>query len=272
MTMSLHAVLGTVIIATISATDPAVMLDVEGPPAVGLIQWGDRLRRQFQNSPEEEAQQQEEPKATNAENMFVDLANEPAAMVQHAKLNLHLDAGKKTLPSADTHIFAKAEMDHARSPHRNPAGHGQTQLAREVQITENGRLPSQHMTLAQRRKHDSNAINTLLEAAKGANSKPPALLQEGHAKRNQGSQVAEMPEDMVGQEENLALPEEDTAKVQDANADQGVAMLQHADQIVQTGELFEEEVPLSQFQQEEPCSAESCKPEARQWWELLGNY
>merc|ERR1719321_625405 len=121
------------------------------------------------------------------------------------------------------------------------------------------------MTLAQVRRKDSEATTPLLHTLK----EPAALLQE--SKSNPG--VAEMPEEMVGLEGELTLPEQDSGdKVQDTRADQGVAMLQHADQIYQTGELFEEDAPLSEFKESRGCSEESCRPEARQWWELLGNF
>lgn len=272
--MSSYAVLGMMVGAAASAwTESVLVPDLQGPPAAGLIQWGDRLRRQFENSPaeeeEDEQQQQDEPNQSNSENLHADA---PVAMVQYAKLKLHGNGDANKLPSAETHIFAKDEMDHARSPHRNPSGHAHTELAREVQIMQNGRLPSQHMTLAQRQKQDSNAINSLLEAARGKGSQSAVLLQEGHEKGNPPLQVAQMPEEMVGQDEDLVLPEDGTANLRGLHADQGVAMLQHADQIIQTGELIEEDVPLSQFREQEPCSEGSCRPEARQWWELLGNY
>merc|ERR1719359_899809 len=105
------------------------------------------------------------------------------------------------------------------------------------------------MTLAQIRNKDSDVVNSVRNVMKGASSESSALLQEGKAKSSKGSGVAEMPEEMVGLDGELTLPEQGSEKMQDTRADQGVAMLQHADQIIQTGELFEEEAPLSQFKE-----------------------
>lgn len=253
-------------------------------------------------------------------------ANDVLSSTKNAHRNQMSQGHTKLAPSGETHGHAKDQMGPAKSAHRNPLGQGHSKLDREVQIGQNGRIPSsQHMTLAQRWKHDSDTINSLLEAARGNGSRHAALVQDGNETSSQPSGWVEMPEEMVDQEEELTMPEagtnaehgvamlqsgdklrrlldateEDNAvieengqdaradqseKVQDARADQGTAMLQQADQIIQTDGLFEEDgsidqdnvalsnVPLSQFKETRPCLDGTCRPEARQWWELLGNY
>lgn len=189
-----------------TSTIPVYPSDADGVPAQGLIQMGDRLRRMFEGTEEEDSDSDDtEKELQKAKAVEKPHAEMPPAMLQYAKLSLHHEEGSNQ-PTAG-----------------NPVGHAHAELAREVQIGQNGRIPGQRMTITPHLKQDSTSANSLLE-------------------------VAEMPEEMVGQEEKLAsltLPEH-AAKVLDMRADQGVAMLQHADQIVQTGELFEEEMVSSE--------------------------
>eukprot|EP00746_Dinoflagellata_sp_MGD_P162524 gnl/MRDRNA2_/MRDRNA2_90121_c0_seq1.p1 gnl/MRDRNA2_/MRDRNA2_90121_c0~~gnl/MRDRNA2_/MRDRNA2_90121_c0_seq1.p1 ORF type:complete len:208 (+),score=64.86 gnl/MRDRNA2_/MRDRNA2_90121_c0_seq1:89-712(+) len=183
-----------------TATIPVYPSDTDGVPAQGLIQMGDRLRRLFEGTEEEDSDSEdaenEFQKAKAAEKRGAEM---PTAMLQSAKLNLH-------------HVEGSSQPTASK-----PIGHAHAELARQVQIGQNGRIPGQHMMITPHVKQESASTNSLLE-------------------------VAEIHEEMVGQEEKLqsvTLPEQ-AVKALDMGADQGVVMLQHADQIVQTGELFEE--------------------------------
>lgn len=291
-------------------TESAPVSDLDGAPVAGLIQWGDRLRRQFvEGTFEEDAGDEHLSDAPAAMLQYDEGVNPPPAGAHMAEKdgtdhpgsahatpishdaghNLSHDAGHnhnventnrnplshvqhgvqgavktKTVAEArenatqSTHgnqvgqlrphsnegvkadNTAIHQTDHAKSKsaHRNPLGHGHTELAREVQIGQNGRIPStQQVLLAQRWKQDSDAINMLLEAARGngthMNSQNLTLLQEGSDKSSQGSSLAEMPEEMVGLDEELTFPEQ---------GEQGVAMLQYAERIVHKDRFLGDEL------------------------------
>merc|ERR1719158_470393 len=82
-------------------TDSAPKPDLEGPPAAGLIQWGDKLRRLFDGT-EEDGQDVDGPAEDSeaSEKNLKELKTQPdlhqsapdsPALLQFAKLNLHRD-------------------------------------------------------------------------------------------------------------------------------------------------------------------------------------
>merc|ERR1719305_1065298 len=108
--------------AVSASTDPMPIPDLQGAPVAGLIQWGDRLRRQFESGPEEEEdEEQEQQGMQNGEDSKVRESKEPqtdapALLLQSgsdapapARLNLHRNEDASKLPSAETRILTKEQ-------------------------------------------------------------------------------------------------------------------------------------------------------------------